>query len=303
MVFYRLKPPLLHGDLINFKEKVEKMSVEFIEQNLCRFQIDVLSGAFKKEPYLHLKIDVLFDKDDLGDEIILTIETINKSFHYEPFYTCKIKNGEKYESYEENIFLNKLVDNIKTWVKSNDEKIELRYFSLQNFQECEDSELPNLCDIRKRYDLEYLYVVSIGTRDSVRQRKMYKKQIVIHEELLSFLRKGFWGIDNYYESGIFYKVFVENNIIPLKEYDDIFLKTVKKYELEGWGWHDEDEIRSVYSSKGEGIRCPNCNGFVKYSFEKKKYKCVLCGTQHTKKFLSTFYDTEIAYEEFPKIFK
>lgn len=288
--------------IINFKKKVEEMSIEFIKENLCRFQIEVLAGTFNKDPFSFLKIDMIFDKDDFGDEIILTVETNNGYFHYEPFYTCKIKNGEKYESHEENIFLNELVNNIKIWVMSDDKQIGLRYSSLQRFQECDYSELPNICDIRKRYDMEYLYVVSIGTHDSVRQGKMYKKQITLQEELLPFLQNGFWGIDDYWENGIFYKIFIENNIIPLKEYDDVFLKIVKKQELEGWGWHDEEEIRSVYNSNGEGIRCPNCNGFVKYSFEKKKYKCVLCGTQHTKKFLSAFYDTEIAYEEFPNIF-
>ena len=280
---------------------IEDLSSDYIKENIYEFQIDVFDGAIGK-PSPMLEIHVFFDNDEFGDEIGLSLDWYKGYFSFEPNHTFIIQNGEKYESYnDKNEFLYNLVAAIKNWAASNNERFGGLYSSTNLFKEYGRKEIPPIYDYRKKYDLEYLYVVSVGINNSIDRTKLYKKQISF-EELSRFLEMAFYGVDDYFDDGIFYKVFIENNIMNLKDYDDIFLKPVKKDLLKYESWNDE-EIRSVYSSEGIGIRCPECAGFIKYSADKKRYKCVLCGKRFSKKYLSEKYNTNIFYEEFPRIFK
>lgn len=280
---------------------IEDLSSDFIKENMYEFHIEVFDGPLGK-PSPMLEIHVFFDRDELGEEIGLSVDWYKGHFIFEPYYTSVIRNGEKYESYDDkNEFLHNLVGNIKNWV-ANNKCFDGLYCSENQFEEYGREEIPKLCDYRKKYDIEYLYVVSIGVKNSIARTKLYKKQL-FPEGLLGFLSIAFYGVNDFCDDGIFYKVFIQNKIMILKDYDDVFLKPIKKLDLQYECYSDEEEIRSVYSSAGDGIRCPECNGLIKYSANKKQYKCILCGKRFFKKFLSEKYNTDIYYEKFPKIFK
>lgn len=286
----------------------ESLSSDYIEDNIYQFKIEVFDGPTNKLSPM-LCIDVYFVKDDkIEEQIGLAVDWYKGSFWFEPYHTSIVYDGQRFENYENpNDFLYDLVSEIKKWVKSKDTSLGI-YSENYNFIECyeshinsQESEYPPIVDYRKSHDIGYLYVVSVGIKNSANRTCMYKKQIS-QEQLFGFLEWGFFGYDDYYDDGVFYKVFIQNKIMSLKDYEEIFLKYNKKRKL-NYGLDDELEIRSVYDANGNGIRCPECNSFIKYSVEMDKYRCISCNKEYSKKHLSENNNPYFFYEEFSKIFK
>lgn len=272
----------------------EKLNNEFLRENLYYIEIQALGGSTKNTvPYC--KVDFYFDRSEgMG----LTIDCSGFFATYDECHSFVHDSGNRIENFRDNTdVLNELKDDVINalistkpadgmWVRND----------IFKFKEYPKDSTPEIYDMRKHHDCEYIYVVSIGVNNAIERTKLYKKEIS-SETLFSFLGEMFD------EDCPFYKALALNEYMPLELYDNYFLACYKKQLL--IKLHGDEGIRSVYNENRMGIKCPDCGSFIKYSRLDKSYKCsdFWCNKQYNKSFLEEINDSEIHYEELPQIFK
>ncbi len=272
----------------------EKISNEFLKENLYYIQIQALGGAINKvSPYCILEF--YFDK---FEGMSLSVDCLGFYASYDECHTIIHNSGNNKETFDNNTdVLSELKDDvISALLTTNFEFGKWVREDVFKFKEYPRNVMPEIFDMRKSQDCEYIYVVSLGVNNAIERTQLYKKEIS-SETLFSFLSEMFD------EDCAFYKILAQHEYMPLELYDNYFLSCYKKECL--IKLHGDEGIRSVYDKNGKGIKCPDCGAFIKYSYFNQKYECsdFWCSKQYDKKFLEEFNNSEIHYEELPQIFK